>query len=112
MSKKVVTGVTYTYGSISGCVNYMSVSTDTVPDSSDLSSLKSDLSQRINKLEKEISDLKLQNESLISLVKSCLAEFDNRNDSLLFSLKNITKAHQEKIVSILEGEESVDDKVS
>lgn len=104
MSKTVVTSVNYTYGSISGCVNSMSVNTDTVPDSSDLSNLKTELSQRIKKLEKEISDLKLQNEQLISLVKTCLSEFDSRNERLVSSLRDITNSHQDKIISILEGE--------
>lgn len=104
MSKTVVTSVTYTYGSISGCVNSMSVNTDTVPDSSDLSSLRSELSQRINSLEKEISDLKMQNEQLINIVKNCLGEFASRNEHLVSSLKDITKSQQDKIISILEGE--------
>lgn len=97
MSKTVVTNVSYTYGSISGCVNYLSVSTSSVPDSDDLRRLET----RINSLEEKVKNFEKQNELLITLFKNSIGDLEKESTRLVESIVQVSADTREKILQML-----------
>lgn len=79
MSQRVVTNVDYSYGSMSGYVNSISISTGSVPDSSDYEKLN----KRIVELQEEIEVLKNKMSILEMLMKEGIHRVErNHNDSI------------------------------
>lgn len=97
MSKTVVTNVTYTYGSISGNVNYLSVSTGSVPDSEDLKKLET----QILSLEEKVKKLEKQNELLISVFKNSIGDLEKESNRLVESIVQVSVDTREKILHML-----------
>lgn len=97
MSKTVVTNVSYTYGSISGYVDYLSVSTGSVPDTDDLKRLQT----QINSLEEKVKKLEKQNELLITLFKKSMGDFEKGSTRLVDSIIQVSVDTREKILNML-----------
>lgn len=108
MSKQVVTKVEYTYGSISGNVNYISVSTGWALDSEDLECLKKDIAaqlaskdRKIEELEEKILKIEQQNELLIKVFKESMDRFERDNSDLVNRIINISEDTKDHVLQML-----------
>lgn len=104
MSKTVVSGITCTYGSITGNVSSVSTNTTSVSDQSDLNSLENRLNIKIRSLEAQICELKARNEEMEIALNRTMSEYRLLSDSLVAKIRETIAFGNKELNDILNNE--------
>lgn len=104
MSKAVISGITCTYGSITGNVSSISSTTTTVLDQTDLNSAESRLNRRINSLENQVMELREMNETLNETLKSVILKYGQLSEKLVSEIREVILDGNKDFADILDKE--------
>lgn len=98
MPKKIVTNISYTYGSITGNVNSISIRTGTVPDSEDYNKLK----KQISGLENKIEILEGQVSSLKKFIQEYAHMMETLTNASIHDVSDMIEASERRIANIIQ----------